>query len=72
MAQSLFRQEAKNENSFSKEQKIEVLEVLENKSVRECEKELLKFSSQLILPRERVRPITENTVEVKFNAPMNL
>jgi hypothetical protein len=69
MAQSLFRQEAKNENSFSKEQKIEVLEVLENKSVRECEKELLKFSSQLILPRERVRSITENTVEVKFNAP---
>jgi hypothetical protein len=69
MAQSLFRQEAKANHSFTKEKKIEVLLALENKSVRECEKEILKYSSAAHKPMEKVRPISPELVQVSFSAP---
>src|ERR1017187_8034372 len=69
MAQSLFRQEAKLNHSFTKEKKIEVLQALENKSVRECEKEILKFSNTPVKPQERIRAISEDLVQVTFSAP---
>jgi hypothetical protein len=71
MAQSLFRQEAKTDQPFSREKKTEVLAALENKSARECEKEILKYSSSsdTFLPREKIKPISDSMVQVSFSAP---
>jgi hypothetical protein len=71
MAQSLFRQEAKGYQTFSKDKKIEVIKALENKSVRECEKEILKYSSKkdLFQKREKIKPLSDDFVQISFSAP---
>lgn len=67
-AQTLFRQE-----SAPLELKREILKSLEHKSTREAERELLKYSSnpEQLIP-ERVRPVTENSSEVRFIASAEL
>lgn len=65
-AQTLFRQEKKN-NPFSSEQKLEILEKLENKSTREAEKIVLQLSSQPgKFQPEKVRQVSDNLVELKL------
>lgn len=63
-AQSFFRSEEAREVIYSKEQKLEILGGLENKSAREVEQEFLKLSPEN-LPREKLRPLTETQVELK-------
>ncbi len=63
-AQSFFRQEAKIGKSYSVLEKKEVLEKLENKSTRECIKELITISPQSV-PQERRRELTIDKTELK-------
>ncbi len=63
-AQSFFRQEAKIGKKYSIEQKKEVLQKLENKSTRECIKELIAISPQSI-PQEKRRELTPEKTELK-------
>src|SRR5690606_39158203 len=63
-AQSFFRQETKIGKRYSVEQKKAVLEKLENKSARECIKELIAISPQSI-PQEKRRELTIDKTELK-------
>ena len=67
-AQSFFRevQNAEPHRVIDKTEKLEVLGRLENKSVRDAQKELLKLQPAAALPKERERIITETTSEVRF------
>src|SRR5690606_23711197 len=56
-AQSFFRHEAKLGKPYSVTQKKEVLVKLENKSTRECIKELIAISPESI-PQEKRRELT--------------
>ncbi len=69
-AQTLFRAERKCENTFSREQKLEVIQSLENKSRREAEKIVLSHSSapETFKP-EKVRFVSENLNEIKALLP---
>jgi hypothetical protein len=72
MAQTLFRQEQKI-SGFSKEKKLQLLVSLENKSKREAEKIIISNSSQPeVLKPDRIRSLTDRTVEIKFSAPIEL
>ena len=55
-----------NAAALSAEDKIEVLEQLENKSAREGEKFLLSLNPGVTVPRERERMISETQAEVRF------
>ncbi len=67
-AQSFFReaQNAEPNRMIDKTEKLEVLGRLENKSVRDAQKELLKLQPGAALPKERERVITETCSEVRF------
>ncbi len=54
MAQSLFRQEKRAETPLAKEDKIDLLAQLENKSKREAERIVVSVSSGQALPRKDV------------------
>ncbi|MDZ4678563.1 MAG: hypothetical protein SGI74_13780, partial [Oligoflexia bacterium] len=58
MAQSLFKREEKIQRAFSKLEKIEVLEKLENTSKLEAEKIAVSFSTNPVVPIEKVRTIS--------------
>jgi 5-methylcytosine-specific restriction endonuclease McrA len=58
-AQSYFRQ-----NETPQDKKIEVLEKLENKSTRECEKVLLELSPKQEPPKEKLRQVTGAHVQI--------
>jgi len=66
-AQSYFREKDKSNNSLQKSEKLCILERLENKSTRECERELIGLSPQKPLPKEKTRIITETHVQVTLN-----
>lgn len=70
LAQTLFRQEKKiTSKEFSPKQKLDVISQIANKSVREAEKITLSLSSAPELAKpDRLRPITENQIEIKFIA----
>ncbi len=76
MAQTLFRQESKRIaacSGFSKDEKLEFLSKIENKSKREAEKVVLAHSSEPApLTPERIRAVTETHVEIKFIASNEL
>jgi hypothetical protein len=64
-AQNFFYSEMKVQNKiYSKEQKQEILQILESKSSREAEKELLKISPQS-LPKEKLRQVTAEHKELR-------
>lgn len=66
-AQRFFRVE-KDYTPLSKERKLEILKTLENKTARDCQKELLKISSdplQISKP-EKTREIDEEHTELKL------
>ena len=48
------------------EEKLNVLELLENKSVRAGQKELLRLSPVIAMPKEKERVITDCATEVRF------
>jgi hypothetical protein len=66
-AQSFFRLE--KENIKSVQEKVEILQVLENKTLQQVQRELLKRSSNpASLMPERVKPVSETHSEIKFLA----
>jgi len=67
-AQSLFRELQSNNPRLivAKTQKMQVLSKLENKSVREGHRELIKLHPIAALPKEQERLINASTTEVKF------
>ncbi|MBS1983491.1 MAG: HNH endonuclease [Bdellovibrionales bacterium] len=67
-AQSFFRdlKKAQPEMAFSKEQKIEVLAQMEDKSTREGQKVILSICPPTVLPRERERMVSAEHTEVRF------
>lgn len=69
MAQTLFRQEKKAQTDFTKNEKMDLLIQLQNKSKREAEKIVLSRSSvpEKLRP-DRIRQVTESFVEIKFMA----
>ncbi len=68
-AQSFFVQEKKqSERVYSAQEKREVLELLEGKSKKETEKELIKLSPHAARPKERIRRLSETESEVTFIA----
>jgi hypothetical protein len=74
LAQSLFRQEKKiQQKEMSHNQKLAVLEQIANKSVREAERITLSRSSAPEIARpDRVNPISESRVEMRFTASADL
>ncbi|PIS10084.1 MAG: hypothetical protein COT73_11225 [Bdellovibrio sp. CG10_big_fil_rev_8_21_14_0_10_47_8] len=73
LAQSLFRQEKKMANEFSHEQKLSVFDQIANKPVREAERITLSLSSAPELAKpDRVNTVSENLVELKFTASIEL
>ncbi len=68
-AQSFFVQEKKqSKRVYSAQEKREVLELLEGKSKKETEKELIKLSPNALRPKEKVRRISETESELTFIA----
>jgi hypothetical protein len=67
-AQSFFRNIQQNEprRMITPAEKLEVLKKLEDKSVRDGQKELLKLEPERALPKEKERLITPSTTEVRF------
>lgn len=65
---SLFISQEKrlNNKTYSKFQKQELLSMLENKSKRECERELIKISPNSAAIKEKERMIAEDKLEVRF------
>jgi 5-methylcytosine-specific restriction endonuclease McrA len=64
-AHRFFYSEMKTQNKvYSKEQKQDILQSLENKSSREAERELLKISPQF-LPNEKLRQVTAEHKELR-------
>ncbi|MBS1986285.1 MAG: hypothetical protein JST16_19150 [Bdellovibrionales bacterium] len=67
-AQSFFRdlKKVQPEMALSKEQKIEVLAQMEDKSTREGQKVILSICPPTVLPRERERMVSAEHTEVRF------
>ncbi len=64
--QSFIRAETKREGAVSLDCKRDLVAAIEHKSTREVEKILISQSPQAALPTERVRPITENHLEIRL------
>jgi len=74
LAQTLFRQEKKiRQKEMSHKQKLSVLEQIAKKPVREAERITLSLSSapETMKP-DRVKTISENKIEMKFTASIEL
>lgn len=68
LAQTLFRKEPQSRSA-----KLELLEKIENKSKREAEKIVLSTASEPEKLRpDRIRTVTDSTIEVRFTADSNL
>lgn len=58
--------------TISKTEKLQVVNGLEGKSIRDCEKRLAKLSPQSALPRDKTRIITQDKVHIAFTASQAL
>lgn len=64
-AHRFFKAEAKKNKPYAIEAKEDLIKALEGKSTRQTEKILAKISPGS-LPKERVRQVTENAIELKY------
>jgi 5-methylcytosine-specific restriction endonuclease McrA len=71
-ASAFFGQEKKCDKPLSREEKLEVFECLENKSVRESERLLLSMSSNPTALQEKTRVISETHTEIRLVADEEL
>ncbi len=73
-ASSFFRDQslAEPRRIISAEDKLHVLELLENKSVRAGQKELLRLAPEIAMPKEKERVITACATEVRFTMSASL
>jgi hypothetical protein len=66
-AKSMFNKMAKRNEPIKVQDKIEILKSLENKSIRECDKELIKICPELLpTKQESQRLLTSELTEVKI------
>lgn len=74
VAQSLFKHESKkHDRSFTPEEKLGILEKMENTSTREAQRMAFAMaSSPMFAIQDKVRPVSADTVEIKFSAPNEL
>ncbi|MBK9293821.1 MAG: HNH endonuclease [Oligoflexia bacterium] len=70
--QSFLSQEEKYNKPLTQEAKLELIEKLENKSSRECERELIKLSPESIVIKEKERIVSEDLIELKVTVDKNL
>ena len=70
-AQTFFRQEKKLGHVYSVIEKKELLQKLENKSVRECIKEFVAISPKAVIQEKR-RELTPNITEIKIAVDQDL
>ncbi|MCB0387141.1 MAG: hypothetical protein KDD43_17240, partial [Bdellovibrionales bacterium] len=57
---------------FTKSTKLELVNSLEGRSLRDCEKKLAEISPETALPRDRTRIIAEDKVHIAFTASQSL
>ncbi len=74
VAQSLFKHESKkHDRTFTPEEKLEVLEKMENTSTREAQRMAFSMaSSPMFEVQDKIRPVGADTIEIKFAAPSEL
>ncbi len=74
VAQSLFKHESKkHDRTFTPEEKLEVLEKMENTSTREAQRMAFSMaSSPMFDVQDKIRPVGAETIEIKFAAPNEL
>ncbi len=74
VAQSLFKHESKkHDRTFTPEEKLEVLEKMENTSTREAQRMAFSMaSSPMFEVQDKIRPVGADTIEIKFAAPGEL
>ena len=67
-ARSFFRDQAASEprRVITAEEKLNVLQLLQNKSVRDGQKELVRLAPVAAMPKEKERVITDSATEVRF------
>ncbi len=68
LAKTLFTKEKKAGKDFTKAEKLEVIDQLEDKSVREAAKIIAEISPETQAP-DRIRPVAAQMIEIKFWAP---
>ncbi len=74
VAQSLFKHESKkHDRTFTPEEKLEVLEKMENTTTREAQRMAFSMaSSPMFDVQDKIRPVGADTIEIKFAAPNEL
>lgn len=73
MARTHFRKEKKCATEPTRELKLEILQQLEKTSARESKKILRSYSSVSVeLPRDEIKPLTEDKVLLKFAADKSI
>ncbi len=74
VAQSLFKHESKkHDRTFTAEEKLEVLQKMENTTTREAQRMAFSMaSSPMFEVQDKIRPVSAETVEIKFSAPNEL
>jgi hypothetical protein len=70
-AQQYFKHKAKESESLTKEEKVELLDSLKNKTTRETEKVFAKLSPEQVAP-DKTHAITEAQTEIRFIASNTL
>ena len=70
-AQSFFKKEEKKA-PMKKEAKLELMNTLSGTSSRECERELIKLSPETALPREKIKPLTQEKTLIQLVASKEL
>lgn len=71
-AQVMFKRQAKIKKPLDVQQKILVIENLLNVSVRQAEKKLATWFAETDLPREKIKPISEELTKIEFTANQRL
>jgi len=57
---------------FTKTAKLELVNALEGRSLRDCEQKLAEISPEAALPRDRTRVLTQEKVHIAFTASLGL
>jgi 5-methylcytosine-specific restriction endonuclease McrA len=70
--QTFFREEAKNQRSYSPEEKAKVITAVDGLSKRETEGLLAVLSPAAMVPAEKERAITRHEIEIRFVADSEL
>ena len=68
-AQSYFKSQEKADKPLALEIKKEVLKSLENKSTRECERELIKLDPIMAIPKDKVKLISSTHTQTTSTLP---